>query len=631
MLRRLGVGCLLWVGALACGSNSSTVRHEHRVAGTITLEADNYRVRGYDPKDPRLVRVEERIEEVLGRPLVLRFNLSQMPRSEAFFERFFEDELGKLPQRLAAWKRDRPGDFDAMTAELRHVDFDYDGALPEPSTEVGAPPERLRFVLNSWYLSDELLNTALSRLYRRSLGRRYLELAPHAVPAGERSAYLDALSRYGADYFYQQGKADPLNEEPSGGRSEVMLRVLELQAAAGSSDPVLEQALFERLLADGSYLRDCYQTKSEFLRELKPPSRFLRAEQAWMRWALASLSTLPPEPRYRLFDLLIVPQRSSPRTLLEPRAFPGFSLTQQGFGLLSEWARAGHPTAAGEREPAADARTRLYDRVLCPTKPSSRGFRTQRARNCYAGFYATAVSERGAHEQLLSLAATTPDATLFREVALNLLSLTNHDFPKAPAIASVLELWQKLEQSPARFRELTRLLGVEIDHSYDLREALYDQATRYYRARPEDRGVLLFLLARIDGYSRTEVNWKHFAATYGAPISDRELAVYLEQSHLAFEEFRNLVEGLAPGSSPGTVLAARLRSYLDEPNVEPRSRTMVVSGLVTTVDDLGDARGFQALEAALRAYVGTDPGRERTFRDLLETIDRRKAARAKRP
>jgi hypothetical protein len=29
--------------------------------------------------------------------------------------------------------------------------------------------------------------------------------------------------------------------------------------------------------------------------------------------------------------------------------------------------------------------------------------------------------------------------------------------------------------------------------------------------------------------------------------------------------------------------------------------------------------------------VGNDPGRERTFRDLLERIDRRNAARVKRP
>jgi hypothetical protein len=634
MLRRRGAGLLLLAGALGCASNPSTVRHEHRVEGTITLEADNYRVRGYSPEDPRLVRVTERLEEVLGRPLVLRFNVNLMPRSEGFFEHFFEVELGKLPQVLDAWKQSHPKDFDAMTAELRHVDFDYDGALPEPVVEVGAPPERLRFVLNSWELPEKIVKSAVFRLYRRSLARRYLDLAPSAVPAAERSAYLEAVSQFGADYFYGLDPKNPANEEPSGGRSEAMLRTLELARLAGDADPVLTKALVERLLADGHYLRDCYQSKPDFVRDAKPPSRFLRAEQAWMRWALDALNTLPPEPRYALHDLMLVPKRGVGRTLLEPRAFPGFSVTRQGFALLAEWARAGYPTAAAQSEPAADPRTRLYDRVLCPTAPSSRGFRTQRARNCREAFYASALTERGAHEQLLILAATTPDATIFRELSLNVLALTSSslDFPKPTAIAAVLELWQKLERSPARFRELTRLLAIEIDHSYDLREALYDQATRYYRARPEDRGVLLFLLARIDGYSRTEVNWKNFAATYGAPITDQELAVYFDQSHLAFEEFRNVKQGLAPGSgSPGTLIAARLRRYIEDPNVEPRTRGMIVSGLVTMVDELGDERGFAAVERELRAYVGTDPGRERTFRDLLESIERRNAARVKRP
>src|SRR6266511_3980360 len=159
MPRSRGAGLLWLAGALGCASNPSTVRHEHRVEGTITLEADNYRVRGYSPEDPRLVRVTERLEEVLERPLVLRFNVNLMPRSEGFFEHFFEVELGKLPQVFGYWKQSHPKDFDAMTAELRHIDFDYDGALPEPVVEVGAPPERLRFVLNSWELPEEVVKS----------------------------------------------------------------------------------------------------------------------------------------------------------------------------------------------------------------------------------------------------------------------------------------------------------------------------------------------------------------------------------------------------------------------------------------------------------------------------------------
>jgi hypothetical protein len=407
-----------------------------------------------------------------------------------------------------------------------------------------------------------------------------------------------------------------------------MLRTLALQAAAKGTDGELDKALFERLLSDGAYLRDCYLSHAKFVSEARAPSRFLRAEQEWMRWALDGLKTLPPERRYQLFDLLLVPRQESPRTLLEPRAFPGFSLVDQGFPLFDEWVRAGYLTAAPKYETAEDPKTRLFDRVLCPTAPSSRGSRNQRAKNCRPAFYATALDAEATRSRLLGFAVASRDDVLFREVALNVLTLTSSrfDFPHPLAIAAVLDLWKRLEATPQRFRALTRLLAVEIDTSYDLRESLYDQATRYYRERPADRGALLFLLARIDGYGRTLVNWKAFAATYGAPIADQDLATYLDQSFLAFEKLKNLSDALGSLSSPGTLVAGKLRRYLDDPEADQRMRPMVLSGIISLVAELHDSRGLTALQNELKAYVGADPRREREYRDVLEELSRKMAA-----
>jgi hypothetical protein len=298
--------------------------------------------------------------------------------------------------------------------------------------------------------------------------------------------------------------------------------------------------------------------------------------------------------------------------------------------LLDDWARAGYPTAAASSDPAADPKTRLFDRVLCPTAASARGFGTRRARNCYPAFYAMTVTASEARTRLLAKLATTPDRTLFRQVALNLLNLASPqlDYPKPPAIAAVLELWKKLEPDAEKFRELARLLAIEIDYSYDLREALYDQTTRYYRARAADRGVLLFLLARIDGYGRTPVNWKNFAEIYGAPITDRELAVYLDQSYLAFQEFQGIADALS--GSPGSILAPKIRTLLDEPLLreEPRGHTMVLGAIAGALDRRGDLAGLRALRAELARYVGTDPARERTYRDVLGSLQARIDARA---
>jgi len=447
------------------------------------------------------------------------------------------------------------------------------------------------------------------------------------VPAAERKAYLDALTRSGATYFWQQERAPEKKaelQEPSGGRSEVILRTLALQAAAKDAEPELSQLITQRLLEHGRYFRDTYESRGEFVRSVQAPSRFLRAEQAWMSWALAALTTLPAEERYKLWDLLIVPSRSSPRLLLEPRAFPGFSLPKAGNALLDEWVRAGYPTAAPNYKESEDAKTRLFDQVICPTGPDHRGFQRQHARNCYAAFYATSVNSADTREALFQRALTTPDARLFYEISINvhMLASGNADFPRDVAVPAVLELWRRAEKVPARFRELTRLYAVEIDRSTYLREALYDQTTRYYREKPEYRGELLFLLSRIDGYGRTEVNWKNFAATYGAPITMRELSTYLEQGPLAFERFRQLQHALPAGSSPGSLLAQRLKRYLDDPVGEKSGRPMVVRVVASVLQKIGDRPGLEAFARELRTYVGTDPQRERVFRDTLAEVER---------
>ena len=59
-----GPSCLV-AALLGCSSAAQTVRHEHHVEGTIALEADSYRVRGYDPNDARLVRSLDEIIDAL--------------------------------------------------------------------------------------------------------------------------------------------------------------------------------------------------------------------------------------------------------------------------------------------------------------------------------------------------------------------------------------------------------------------------------------------------------------------------------------------------------------------------------------------------------------------------------------
>jgi hypothetical protein len=461
--------------------------------------------------------------------------------------------------------------------------------------------------------------------HQRWQRQRYLERAPEQVPATERLAYLHALIEQGATHFFvsareQHGTNESGLDEPSPGRTDVILRSLRLAAVAGDHDPTLNQALTERLLDDGSYFRDCYENHPKFVSGVPALSKWADAEQQWMQWALNGLKTLPAEQRYKLFETLLVPAATAPRLAQHDRAFPGFDVESAGLELLGEWVKAGYPSAAGKGQPADDPKVRLFDLVLCPAIEDERGAFRRRAQNCRATFYATALSDEARQKRLLDAIVFATDTKARTLLSANLIEMTRSSWstPKGTVVPSILELLQRLEPHRAQWQELVRRLALEIDASDELREALYDQTVRYYRARPADRGVLLFLLARIDGYDRTPVAWKDFASTYGAKITTSELATFLEQSPLAFEKFRLLAPAFDGNGSPGSVVATKLSAYLGSAAAgrDMQLRGRILSTLADELKKLNDWEGLERLNQELRRYIGSDPGRERELRDL---------------
>jgi hypothetical protein len=623
---RLG---LLLLGALAlgdagCAGSTPHSTHHHEVSGEVTLFADQYRVRGYDENDPRLVRVREELEQIYGRAIAIRFHVDTMPRESGFFEHLLNQELGKLPGVMQRWKKSHPDVFDRMMAELRHIDFDYDGSQTEATSEYGKQPGRLRIVLSDWQLEDKLVNSVMFNAHRRWLTQHYLSRPPEAIAAAERYPYLKALRSAGATHFSTRSPLPDDQREPDPGRSDVILLTLRLAEVASSADAKLSRDLEKHLLEDGGYLHECYSLHPKFVDRVKAPSPFPEAERAWTKWALGGLQRFDYETRADLLDLLIVRGRSEPRLIPDPRAFPGFDVKPLGFSLLTEWANAGHLTTAGSGRDEVSQQARYFDRLVCATAASNRGFRTSRARNCRPNFYAAALTDAPSREQLLERAATTSDAILRRELTLNLLELTTSHWGSRElnAIGSVLDLWRRLERSPKRFKEMASLLAVEIDHSTELREALYDATTRHYHTRPSDRGELLFLLSRIDGYGRTEVNWKRFEEIYGARISAANFATYLEQGTLAFEELHQLWPALGQGWSVADVIVKYLPSYLDAPMAEQYegTRTTIVRRIGRNVAEHDSLQGLKKLRELLEAHVLDNPQRERRLRYALDSI-----------
>jgi hypothetical protein len=354
------------------------------------------------------------------------------------------------------------------------------------------------------------------------------------------------------------------------------------------------------------------------------PSPFGDAEHAWTAWAKRGLAVGSYELREQLLDRLLVAGRIDPRIVPDPRAFPSFDVTEHGFSMLEQWAKAGHPTAAGRRT-EENATTRYLDRMVCASAESERGASIHRASNCHPTFYAAVLANPRTRSRLFELVRRSRDPILRREVSVNLIELTTSSWggQQLGSVQAVLDLWQLLGADSALFTEMTRLLAGEVDRSTELRVALYDQSVQYFRARPRERGVLLFLLARIDGHGRTEVNWEHFEQIYSASIEAEHLTVYLEQGPLAFEELRELWPALGKGWSVSDVIARSLPRYLEAPMAEryDGTRASVLRGIGSSSARYDTVAGLLKVRGVLQAFVQNDPRRERVFRDALKSMD----------
>ena len=83
---------------------------------------------------------------------------------------------------------------------------------------------------------------------------------------------------------------------------------------------------------------------------------------------------------------------------------------------------------------------------------------------------------------------------------------------------------------------------------------------------------------------------------------------------------------LDPRVSPGPIAAAKLRCYLDSPwaGRDLQTRVRVITGIESELARVNDRQGLERLRDELRAYVGSDPGRERQ-RSLARDLRRFRA------
>ncbi|MEM7608852.1 MAG: hypothetical protein AAF411_26190, partial [Myxococcota bacterium] len=155
---------LAFVLVLGCGGGLTDTQVQ--VQNRITIEwGGQDESDDVDFSDPRLLAALREASDLVGRELVFRFDVSMMPRPAApFFNRFFEQEVGRIPIEIEGLQR-RASVFAYLRAAFSVVYIGYNGAADRPESTYDDATGELRIILNGGSYPRGALRGAVDQGY----------------------------------------------------------------------------------------------------------------------------------------------------------------------------------------------------------------------------------------------------------------------------------------------------------------------------------------------------------------------------------------------------------------------------------------------------------------------------------
>lgn len=563
--------------------------------------------RGFDANDPRLVRASNEINRAVGHRVDLHFVTDHMPQYAGYFEALFDSEMMKLAHDLNGYKKSRPERFRKISKSLRKIVFDYDGSRSDARAVFERRKKQVVFTLVGEGIDSNALSSALNSVYLEEQAQRYSRASARAVPAREHADYFDYLCSYAPD----QGRERAHELEPQRGRAEAIVRTIEFEPVV--RDPELREEVHGRLLLDGEYILESAE-REEFARAQGRGSPFRRAEAMWISWFQRNEQKLSPEHRERAIRILF---RRSRESGLDTTAFPTFDRAGYGVRQLQAWARAGFPPT--KKDGKDDAQGKAFAALVC-AEPRRDGLRSYASNTgaCHP-WYRYMLTDPGRRRQLSGTVLKTRDNRLVRHVV-------THAIVAKPGTEQVMALLGDLQRDRRTWMLGARVLGEQVGSGgTDLYEAVYDKAATLFRRSPKDRGIALFWLVAVSGYGRTRVNWKDFAATYGAPIDQRTFAAYMSQGPNAFDNISDVWPALTTFSR-WAVIKPHVGAYLRVLEADDHgSPYQVFENIASVMADAREPRDLAKMQSYFKDRARKSPGNERKMRHMLEALDRRLA------
>lgn len=542
----------------------------------------------FDPRELRLREASRQLAERSGHLVAFDVDVALLPQEEAVFHEALIDALQTLARDLEALEA-----CPCRTYAPRTIAIRYDATATEGRPYRAASYDRKTATLTipvhpeEGLVPEGLLRAVLEDLRADDVVARFAGQDPAAIPAEEQRDYLEYLVRGWPDL---QTGAHRRESAPARIRKLVALH-------AAARDEALRADVRAKLLplARSSF------TQWHWGHEAKLASEYPDAFAAYGGFLRQHAASLSPAERLEVAQTLYVRTRDhgpapSP---------PGFDAFAFGVRVIDDWiAAARSPARVDPPTEAERERDALHGFVACPYIPhSSHPHCRDQA------FYAWAWDAPEHRERLAAALRERDSHELTRAAMEALVRARGHEAAR--------ELWRMLEDDPAAWAIATRVLGD--DHVLGGHSPwVADELERLWRERPQQRGVLLYLLARTDRDGRREELWgRRFARRFGARPSPRDLEAFLDASPQAMGCLGGPLQ--AVDGSPVPAILARLDRHLDG-DVKLEGGYEPIPLLVRHLCD----RGTPAERAAVHAHLARrlrDHASERpTLRLPLDTL-----------
>ena len=614
---RLGLSLALLFGAgasVGCGGGAGSpggteaktpgnVIYTTNVYVTFTREPDRL---PFDPRSARLIAASNQLTQIAGHPIGYQFDAALLPEYQASFEEALISSIENTAKDLDALRHDDQEAFAGTAAKLTKIACSYDVVAKHPKPVFTI--EKGTLDINVPARSGELVGRGavyrgLQDAFEAGLKKRYEGAT--SVSEADEALYFRWIAHTWRPKYGELSTEAAINTDE---RATRIVKVLAFREKVRS--PKIAAEVNDWLLREADYFPQAYMHHPRVVGLAAKDSDFRRAEAGTVAFLKSAFKTMNDRDRLRTLTLVNVRPFTQDREGTHRYvtfAFPGLSPMDLMEPVFAEWVKAGHPAhVSGD-----DAKTALFQFVACPRETDAQG--SHISPHCEEDLYRVALESRENKDRLLAWVMAAKDPFVAETLIRNYIGVRDADGRDAQMF-----FWRGLEPNDAAWTAATKAFAEEIGTTDD--GMLQDEARRLWKAYPERRGTLAYLLAHLDQYDNGKVPWATWAKNSGGALGATDFARYLSHGPRALALMHLVWPLLAPGFSRMDVLQPKLDAFMADDGARrfrQRDPYLFVQDLTQLFCAEKATGELGKLKAYLQRWVQQHPSDEKVYSTLI--------------